>query len=411
MQGTSRRNVRAVLPFAFAATLAYVSILVLPTPGEREGLVLPSGLVTAALVIAAIVLATQNASRRAGVILTMAYLPAVALLREAEGGASSGLSPLFLLPVLWIALNGTRVELGVSIGIAAAMLLIPTIFEGGPRYPTEEYRRTVILVITAGFLGFTVHTLVTRVRDQVARLTEAERVKDEFFSLISHELRTPLTSIIGYTEELLDDEDADPLTDTQRKFLDVVQRNGLRLLELVNELLFIARAQAGKIELSKREIDIRDLAEQCVDTARPHAHTRSIELSLDIEPDIPAVEADRSKLGQAFDNLISNAIKYTPEGGRVDVRVFHEQGSAVLEITDTGVGIPKDEQERLFEQFFRASTATDRSIQGIGLGLHITKLIAEGHGGAITVKSEEGVGSTFCIQVPVAPNASANSLP
>jgi signal transduction histidine kinase len=234
---------------------------------------------------------------------------------------------------------------------------------------------------------------------QNERLRELDRLKDEFIALVSHELRTPLTSIRGYTELLLDGE-AGNLTDEQRRFLGVVERNSHRLLHLVGDLLFLAQVEAGKLVLDVGALDLSAVASESVETARPQAEAKEITLTLATGP-VPLIAGDRARMAQLLDNLISNAIKFTPQGGRVDVRVRSLHDQAVLEVRDSGMGIPADEQEFLFERFFRTSNATEHAIQGTGLGLAISKAIVEAHSGRITVTSEEGAGTTFQVALPL----------
>ena len=234
---------------------------------------------------------------------------------------------------------------------------------------------------------------------QNERLRELDRLKDEFIALVSHELRTPLTSIRGYTELLLDGEAGD-LSDDQRQFLGVVERNSHRLLHLVGDLLFLAQVEAGKLVLEVGALDLGAVASESVETARPQAEAKGVTLTLATGP-VPTIAGDRARIAQLLDNLVSNAVKFTPEGGRVDVRVRAHANQAVLEVRDSGIGIPAEEQEFLFERFFRTTTATEQAIQGTGLGLAISKAIVEAHSGRITVASEEGAGATFRVSLPL----------
>jgi len=227
----------------------------------------------------------------------------------------------------------------------------------------------------------------------------AERLKEEFFALVSHELRTPLTSIAGYLELVLDPDEAE-LDPNQRHFLSVVERNAKRLQRLVGDLLFVAQFEAGKLSLEKAPTSLQDVAAESVESARPKADELGIELRLNAEP-IPAVPGDAGRLGQTLDNLISNALKFTPAGGRVDVRVLDRRDRAVIEVADTGLGIAEVDQQRLFERFYRTEAAQEAAIPGVGLGLSISKAIVEGHGGTIGVASEVGRGTTFTIDVPL----------
>jgi signal transduction histidine kinase/CHASE3 domain sensor protein len=234
---------------------------------------------------------------------------------------------------------------------------------------------------------------------------ESERMKDEFFALVSHELRTPLTAIVGHVELLLADA---PPGGEDRRSLDVVARNAARLLRLVGDLLFVAQVQAGAPSIVVGDVDLAAIAREAVDAARPAAEDAGVTLTLRAEP-VPPGRGDRDRLAQALDNLLSNAIKFTPAGGNVEVRLRAEGDGALLEVADTGIGIPAGEQGRLFERFFRASSATERAIPGIGLGLTIVEAIVKGHGGRIAVASPPGGGATFSVELPLRPPAPAEA--
>jgi signal transduction histidine kinase len=231
---------------------------------------------------------------------------------------------------------------------------------------------------------------------QNEQLREADRLKDEFVALISHDLRTPLTSIIGYLELILDD---DNLTEEQRDFLGVADRNADRLLHLVNDLLFVARFEAGQLDLHPTELDLAAVVRQSVDEAEPRAAAGGIALTCDAGA-VSAVQADRGRMFQLVDNLVSNAIKFTPAGGDVRISVTPVNGVVRLEVADTGIGIAPQEQHRLFDRFFRASTASEHQIPGTGLGLYITRAIVEAHGGSIAVRSDPGEGTSFSVELP-----------
>jgi PAS domain S-box-containing protein len=235
--------------------------------------------------------------------------------------------------------------------------------------------------------------------EQNERLRELDRLKDEFISLVSHELRTPLTSIRGYLELLLDG-GAGELTEDQQRFLAVVDRNSKRLMHLVGDLLFLAQVEAGKLALELAELSLEDVVAEAIEAAKPIADEKGIELHVTLES-LPATVGDRSRLAQVLDNLVSNALKFTPEGGSVDVRVSADGDDALIEVADTGMGIAVDEQEQLFDRFFRSSEATERAIPGTGLGLTIVKAIVERHEGRIEVESAQGEGTTMRVRLPV----------
>ena len=241
---------------------------------------------------------------------------------------------------------------------------------------------------------------LARERKQVERLRELDRLEDDFVATVSHELRTPLTSIRGYLQLLLEGE-AGELSPEQADFLAVVDRNSERLLQLVGDLLFVARVEARKIMLAREDADLRELVRDCVESARPLAERKGITLNFASEP-LPRVLGDRSRLAQLADNLLANAIKFTAAGGRVDVRASAPNGTAVLEMSDTGIGIARADQEKVFERFFRTRAASEQAIQGTGLSLSISKAIAEAHSGSITVESDEGKGTSFRVELPLA---------
>jgi signal transduction histidine kinase len=236
--------------------------------------------------------------------------------------------------------------------------------------------------------------------EQNKRLRELDRLKDEFLSLVSHELRTPLTSIRGYLDLVLQGE-AGEINPEQRRFLQAVERNSGRLLRLVGDLLFVAQADAGRLSLERASVDLSELAAHCVEESAPAATEKSVSLVLLAEPVAPLL-GDRGRLAQVLDNLVSNALKFTPEGGTVQVRTHEEDGCVVLEVEDTGIGIPAADQSRLFERFFRSAVAEDQAIPGTGLGLAIVKAIVEAHSGEISISSREGAGTTFRVELPLA---------
>jgi PAS domain S-box-containing protein len=238
---------------------------------------------------------------------------------------------------------------------------------------------------------------------QNADLIELDRMKDDFVASVSHELRTPLTSIQGYLELILEDEAS--FTADQRESLGVVQRNSQRLMRLVGDLLFVAQVDAGRISLARERVDLAGLIADCALAAAPMASMNEIALTVDAEP-VALLEGDAVRLGQVVDNLLSNALKFTPLGGSVTLRVQLEGENAVIEVEDTGMGIAPEDQDRLFDRFFRTASATDMAIPGTGLGLAIVKTIVEGHGGEISLASQSGVGTTVRLELPVSSSAS-----
>ena len=229
---------------------------------------------------------------------------------------------------------------------------------------------------------------------EVTEARQVDRIKDALVATVSHELRTPLTSIVGYLELLGADE---PLSAEDARFVEIVRRNAARLQRMVEELLFLSRVDAGGLELDLDDVDVVELARAALGSADPAAAAKRIVLELD-GPATLRARADGNRLGQVFDNLISNAIKFTPERGSVKLSIVGDGETIVASVSDTGCGIPQAEQSRLFERFFR-STAT-RDVPGTGLGLTIVRAIVEAHGGSIACRSDTGKGTTFTFTIP-----------
>jgi PAS domain S-box-containing protein len=240
---------------------------------------------------------------------------------------------------------------------------------------------------------------------EVTDARQVDRIKDALVATVSHELRTPLTSIIGYLELL---GSGAPLSEEDSRFVEIVRRNAARLQRMVEELLFLSRIDAGGLELDLEEVDVLELAQAALGSADPAAAARRITLELE-GPSTLRTRADANRLVQVFDNLISNAIKFTPERGSVQVSVGYDEGTIVASVSDSGCGIAHSEQSRLFERFFRSSATRD--VPGTGLGLTIVRAIVESHGGSIVCKSTPGEGTTFIFTLPLRTPAAAAAQP
>lgn len=228
----------------------------------------------------------------------------------------------------------------------------------------------------------------------VTELVNALAAKDDFVSNVSHEFRTPLTSILGYVELMLDDDD--DLTEYQRGPLEIIRRNSERLLTLVSDLL---SSRNGQLIVSPRAVNVADLVRASVTAALPRATVSDIRLMADA-PERLAARVDPARISQVLDNLVSNAIKYSPDGGDVVVSLRSEDGHVVCSVSDTGMGMSEKDQEEVFAKFFRTAAVRNSAIPGVGLGLSISKAIVEAHGGSVSLRSEVGEGTTFTFAVP-----------
>jgi signal transduction histidine kinase len=258
----------------------------------------------------------------------------------------------------------------------------------------------LVALIASFILQFTIERKLGRIdRDNAKRTAELIELRDEFVAAVSHELRTPLTSIIGYLELLRDAKPGEP-PPNQLAFLEVVKRNADRLLRLVNDLLFVAEIEGGNLAFEFRRANMSKLASQCVDAARPSAYAKSIELTFQDGSAGTEIEGDPVRLAQMMDNLVSNAIKFTPSGGTVAVTVDGDGDGVVFGVSDSGVGISASDQEQLFDRFFRTHSAAAGAAPGTGLGLTITKAIVEAHHGSIALESTVGTGTSFRVRLP-----------
>ena len=236
-------------------------------------------------------------------------------------------------------------------------------------------------------------------RDNAERSEELMRLRNDFTAAVSHELRTPLTSILGYLELIRDNDSVERPPD-EDAFLAVVQRNAERLMRLVSDLLLVAEVESGMLTLQIEDVDLGGLAAECVEAAQPTADGNRIRLNLNRGLSEP-LRADPIRLAQMMDNLVSNAIKFTPVDGHVTVSTTVRGGEAVFEVADSGIGVATVDQAQLFDRFFRTRAAVARATPGTGLGLTITKAIVDAHGGSIDVTSAVGVGTTFRVRLPL----------
>ncbi len=236
------------------------------------------------------------------------------------------------------------------------------------------------------------------------RLFEMNRLKGDFLATVSHELRTPLNSIIGFSDVLTT---IDTLSDKQRRYATNIQRSGRILLDMIDDILDLAKVENGKMDVKPSEFGIGAVVAAQCDMARPLTERKNIDLVHTVDPDLPSMFQDQAKVQQILNNLLSNAIKFTPEGGRIDVKVNrHSGGDMQLTVSDTGVGISEEEQSLIFEKFRQGTSAVPgadamtREHSGTGLGLSIVRELCRLLGGEVTLQSELGKGSSFYVHLP-----------
>lgn len=234
------------------------------------------------------------------------------------------------------------------------------------------------------------------------RLEQATRAKSEFLANMSHELRTPLNSIIGFSEVLLE-RMVGELNEDQTMCAGNINTSGKHLLGLINEILDLSKVEAGRVELVLEEFSLPDALSECLTLVNTLAMKKGIALESSVQEDVPTITADPTRFKQILYNLLSNAIKFTPDKGRVGIEARIKDGMVEIAVTDTGIGIEKDKQEKIFEEFYQVDNVYTRQHQGTGLGLSLTKKLVELHGGRIWVESEPGQGSRFRFTVPLHP--------
>jgi PAS domain S-box-containing protein len=234
-------------------------------------------------------------------------------------------------------------------------------------------------------------------------IERANRLKSEFLASMSHELRTPLHTVIGFSE-LLGEEIEGPLNEKQKRFVGHIHQDSLHLLELINDILDLSKIEAGRLELRREPFEVAVAIEEVMGSIRAQGSAKSIRLTTDVA--VPnALEADRVRFKQVLYNLLSNAVKFTPQGGKIHVEAGVDEGFLQVSVTDTGIGIEKDQHASVFNKFYQVGATTKGVKEGTGLGLAITKHLVEQHGGHIALTSEPGNGSCFTFTLPLSARA------
>jgi len=237
---------------------------------------------------------------------------------------------------------------------------------------------------------------LARLNEELKRL---DKMKSDFVSAVSHELRTPLTSIKGYASILMAGKLGE-VSPAQKERLEKIDKHSNSLTHLINNLLDIARIESGRVQMETKDISIKELLETIVDIIAPQIKEKNISLKINLNKNVDKIKADEGQLERVFLNLLSNAIKFTPEKGRITIYIKDKDDSIEFSIEDTGIGIPKEDLKKVFEEFFRSENAPAQKIKGTGLGLSLVKKIIEAHKGKLWVDSELGKGTTFIFTIP-----------
>ena len=235
---------------------------------------------------------------------------------------------------------------------------------------------------------------------EISEQRRLERVRQDFVANVSHEFRTPLTAIQGFAETLLAGALEDPTN--RRRFVEIIRDHATRLARLTEDLLELSRIEAGQLKLEFRPVSVNQLVTACLETSSVKAGPKQLELKTELPEGLPPVRGDANRLQQVLQNLLDNAVQYTPPGGKIAVGAAHSGDQVVITVADTGIGIPQAEQSRIFERFYRVDAARSREVGGTGLGLSIARHIVEVHGGRLWVDSTVGEGSQFHFSIPTA---------
>jgi two-component system, OmpR family, phosphate regulon sensor histidine kinase PhoR len=227
----------------------------------------------------------------------------------------------------------------------------------------------------------------------ITELRRLERVRRDFVANVSHEFKTPLTAIQGFAETLLGGALDDQAN--RKRFVEIIREQSQRLTRLTDDLLKLSRIEAGRLELESHPVSVPALVNGCVESARLKAESKGLQITVELPADIPTIRGDAVQLSEVLQNLVDNAMQYTPPGGNIDVTVYCNGHEVIFTVADTGIGIPESDLERIFERFYRVDAARSREAGGTGLGLSIARHIVDAHGGRIWVESAVGQGSRF----------------
>jgi signal transduction histidine kinase len=298
--------------------------------------------------------------------------------------------------------NGLRSYLGVPIVGKGRVLGTLCLFNAVPSKSTDALLTLVDAIANQTGIAIENAQLYAEQTATVTKLRELDRLKSSFLANMSHELRTPLNSILGFADVILEELDG-PLTDNMGADLKLIQKNGQHLLHLINDVLDMAKIEAGRMNLSPEPFAVRDVLDEVVSITSTLTGDKKVNLRIeeDCDPNI-SVTADRTRIRQVMINLVNNAIKFT-ESGQICIHAERNDGHALIAVSDTGIGIPPDKLDTIFQEFAQIDTSSTRKTGGTGLGLPISRRLVEMHGGRLWAESTgiAGDGSTFFVELPI----------
>ncbi len=286
------------------------------------------------------------------------------------------------------------------IGATGTEAVLVAAMEGHARNWTDRDVQVATTMASGLAATLTAIRLYEQERANLVAMKKLDESKDFFLASVSHELRTPLTSIVGYLELLKEEMEEGKIPQTYSRMLDAIDRNSKRLIDLIENILTASRIESGNLELSKTRTHITPILMRTAETVMPQVNSKHIDLKITVSERLPDLEIDARLIERVLLNVMSNAIKFTPDGGTISIIAHKESKSVAVSISDSGAGIAPEELEKLFTKFYRTAAARDNAVQGTGLGLVIVKAIIEKHGGSVALTSKVGEGTTFKILLP-----------
>jgi signal transduction histidine kinase len=298
--------------------------------------------------------------------------------------------------------SGLMSYVGIPLIVKNEVVGVLSLYSNQEQEPSSD---EIDFLVTVGHqLAIAIHnsSLYQQTRDQAAALDKANKMQADFTAMIAHDLRSPLSNSIAMCE-MLQGELFGSLNAEQKKWLAKIETSGRNLVNLVGDFLDVSKLEAGRIDLRKQPVDLVNLIGDAVENCMAIARNKGISLSTVVDPDLPQILADPRRMDQVLDNLLSNAVKFTPEGGKIEVRACRDNHSGIrVQVSDDGVGISAEEMSSLFLKYCQTSSGMHSKHNGTGLGLVVSKMIVEAHGGRIWAESQEGKGSTFSFVLPAA---------